>query len=67
MAGNPLEWLTTAEVALLHGLGTKAVTRAIREGRLPATPRGHAYFIRRADAENWKPRGSTFKRPRGGR
>jgi excisionase family DNA binding protein len=67
MAGDPQEWLTTAEVAELHGIGTKAVTRAIREGRLPATPRGHAYFIRRADAENWKPRGSTLKRRRGGR
>ena len=50
------EWLTAQEVADLKGVRVQTVTKAIREQRLRATRRGHAYFIRRADAEAWEPR-----------
>lgn len=56
MAEALKEWLTAQEVAALKGVRVQTVTKAIREGRLPAQRRGHGYLVHRPDAEQWTPR-----------
>lgn len=57
----PTHELTTKEAAALKGVTTAAISRAIREGRLPArieSQPGRAratWRIQRSDVEDWNP------------
>ena len=46
-----MEYLTTAEAATILGTSPQIVRRYIRDGKLPATPRGRDLFIARADVD----------------
>lgn len=61
-------FLTVAECAALKDTHRQSVWRAIKEGRLAAERAGHAWLIRRQDADAWQPARTPQERgQRGGR
>ncbi|HEY3530390.1 MAG TPA: helix-turn-helix domain-containing protein [Nocardioides sp.] len=48
------EWLDTGEAADLAGVTSRAIRKAIKEARLPATKVGGWYRISREDLEHYK-------------
>ena len=55
MATRKDDWLTPTQAALLKGVTPQAITKAIRESRLPAERWGKLYLLRRNVIEAWQP------------
>ncbi|WP_368086276.1 excisionase family DNA-binding protein [Curtobacterium sp. MCBA15_001] len=48
------EFLTVAEAAAVRGCSTRAITKAIASGRLPAERHGHSWWIGAADLDQYR-------------
>lgn len=55
MAKPPQDLLSVVEAAALLGVTDARIRQYISEGRLQAQKVGHAYVLRRGDAEKFKP------------
>lgn len=55
--------LSVSEVARLKGVTRQAVTRAIREARLPAVQVADVFAVRRRQAVEWEPNGNRSGSP----
>lgn len=53
-ATNSKQWLSTGQAADLVGVTSRAIRKAIAEGRLSASEVGGRYRINREDAEHYK-------------
>ena len=50
----PETWLSTKQAAQITGLSQSAITKAIRERRLPAAKHSNSWFVNALDLAKWR-------------